>query len=104
MANTLNLRDIVHEQTSLGLKPSYLACSIPSLLLAIVGLQSFVGFTRIASVIQVLTGVGIIISYHRSRKRTGQSLIVKGFGTVPFEVIVIASSLIATVGALVKVK
>ena len=103
-ANTLNLRDIVHEQTGLGLKPSYIACSIPSLLLAIVGLQSFVGFTRIASVIQVLTGVGIIISFHRSRKRTGLSPVTRGFGTIPFEIIVIASSLIATVGALVKVK
>lgn len=103
-ANTLNLRDIVHEQTNMGLRKSYLISCMPSVLLALFGLQTFVGFTRIASVIQVVTGIGIIVSYNRSRKREGESLICGWSGTLPFQLIVVISSVLATVGALAKVR
>ncbi|MBQ0166301.1 MAG: hypothetical protein KBT02_04230 [Treponema sp.] len=103
-ANTLNLRDIVHEQTNMGLRKSYLISCIPSVLLALFGLQTFVGFTRIASVIQVVTGIGIIVSYNRSRKREDESLICGWSGTLPFQIIVVISSVLATVGALAKVR
>ena len=53
-ANTLNLRDIVNEQTKWGEKISWLAATVPCLAIALVGVQSFVGFTRMASVVQVL--------------------------------------------------
>ena len=59
-ANTLNLRDIVGEQTGWSRHISWLAASLPCLLLAFFGLSSFVGFTRFASVIQVVTGLGIL--------------------------------------------
>lgn len=103
-ANTLNLRDIVHEQTKWSIKLSYLVATCPCLVLALVGLQSFVGFTRLASVIQVLTGIGIIISYNRSRKREGASPICGVFGILIFQILVVLSSLIATVGAVLPVK
>lgn len=102
-ANTLNLRDIVNEQTKWGTKISWLVSSLPCLFIALVGVQSFVGFTRLASVIQVVTGIGIIISYNRSRKREGQSPICGVLGTLPFQIIVVISSVLATVGALAKV-
>ena len=103
-ANTLNLRDIVHEQTKWSIKFSYLVATCPCLILALVGLQSFVGFTRLASVIQVLTGIGIIISYNRSRKREGASPICGRFGVLIFQILVVLSSLLATVGAVLPVK
>ena len=103
-ANTLNLRDIVHEQTRWSIKLSYLVATCPCLILALVGLQSFVGFTRLASVIQVLTGIGIIISYNRSRKREGASPICGRFGVLIFQILVVLSSLLATVGAVLPVK
>ena len=102
-ANTLNLRDIVHEQTKWGLRVSWLAASAPCLVIALLGLASFVGFTRFASAIQVVTGVGIIWAYHLSRKRTGASPLVGKFGTLPFQLIVICITLLATVGSFVKV-
>ncbi|MCR5097872.1 MAG: hypothetical protein K6B14_02870 [Lachnospiraceae bacterium] len=102
-ANTLNLRDIVHEQTKWSIRVSYLLATVPCLLLALIGVETFVGFTRLASVIQVLTGIGIIISYNRSRKREGSAPICGVFGTLPFQIIVVLSSLIATIGAVVKV-
>ncbi|MBQ7611875.1 MAG: hypothetical protein IJU92_02255 [Spirochaetaceae bacterium] len=103
-ANTLNLRDIVHEQTGLPLKWSYLVCSLPSFLLALFSLQSFVAFTRLAGIVQVLTGIGIIIAYHRSRKRTGTSVICGKWGLLPFEILIILSSILATLGSLIQIQ
>lgn len=103
-ANTLNLRDIVHEQTKIGLRSSWIIASVPSLALAILGIQSFVGFTRLAGIIQVLTGVGIIMAYNRSRKEKNLNSPVCGFfGKVPFQILVVAGSLLATAGSIIKV-
>ena len=95
-ANTLNLRDIVNEQTKWGEKISWLAATLPCLVIALVGVQSFVGFTRMASVVQVLTGVGVIVAYNRSRKRAGTS-------SLPFQILAVAASLVASVGAVLTV-
>ena len=103
-ANTLNLRDIVDEQTHWGRRLSWLAASAPCLVLAFLGLSSFVGFTRFASIIQVVTGLGIILAYNLSRKRTGASPLLGKFGTLPFQLLVMLCSLAATVGAVMKVK
>ena len=103
-ANTLNLRDIVHEQTRIGLRPSWVIASVPSLILALIGIQSFVGFTRLAGIIQVLTGIGIILAYSKSRKeRDLQSPICGFFGKLPFQILVVLGSLLATVGSVLKV-
>lgn len=102
-ANTLNLRDIVNEQTKWGEKISWLAATLPCLVIALVGVQSFVGFTRMASVVQVLTGVGVIVAYKRSRKRAGTSLICGRLGSFPFQILAVAASLVASVGAVLTV-
>ena len=103
-ANTLNMRDIISEQTKWNLKLCWLLATLPCLILALCGMTSFVGFARLAGIIQVLTGIGIIIAYSRSRKRVGQSLICGRFGTLPFQIIVILSSIMATVGSVITVK
>lgn len=102
-ANTLNLRDVVKEQTKWGVKVSWAAASIPCLVIALIGVQSFVGFTRLAGVIQVLTGIGIIIAYNRSRKREGSSLICGKLGTLPFQILVVVGSIVSTIGSLLSV-
>lgn len=103
-ANTLNLRDVVKEQTKWGVKVSWAAASFPCLVIALIGVQSFVGFTRLAGVIQVLTGIGIIIAYNRSRKREGDSPICGKWGTLPFQAAVVVGSLVSTIGSLLSVK
>ena len=103
-ANTLNLRDIVHEQTGWGVHLSWLAASAPCLAIAFFGVATFVGFTRFASIIQVVTGIGIIVAYNLSRRRTGTSELVGKFGTLPFQIIVVLCTLLATVGAMLPVK
>lgn len=102
-ANTLNLRDIVSEQTGWGRRLSWLIASLPCLVLAILGLDSFVGFTRFASIIQVITGIGIIVAYNCSRRRVGKSPICGVFGSLPFQILVVAFTLLASVGAVMKV-
>lgn len=102
-ANTLNLRDIVNEQTHWGLKKSWIAASLPCLCLAFLGLSSFVGFTRFASIIQVVTGLGIIAAYNLSRRRVGSSALLGLFGTLPFQILVALCTLFATIGAVMKV-
>lgn len=102
-ANTLNLRDIVSEQTKLGRNMSWLLASLPCLALALFGLSSFVGFTRFASIIQVVTGLGIIVAYNRSRKRTGVSPICGKLGKPVFQVLVVIFTLLSSVGAVLPV-
>ena len=103
-ANTLNMRDIIAEQTKWNLKICWLLATLPCLILALCGMTSFVGFARLAGVIQVLTGIGIIIAYSRSRKRTGQSAICGKYGKLPFQILVILGSIMATVGSVIAVK
>ena len=102
-ANTLNLRDIVHEQTRLDERLSWLLASLPCLLIALFVPASFVGLSRFASIIQVVTGLGVIVAYALSRRRVGESALVGRFGTAPFLILVGLCTLLATVGAVLKV-
>ncbi len=103
-ANTLNLRDIVHEQTRWNIHLSWLAASLPCLAIAFFGVSTFVGFTRFASIIQVVTGVGIIVAYNLSRRRCGTSPLAGRWGTLPFQILVAACTLLASVGALLPIQ
>ena len=103
-ANTLNLRDIVHEQTHWGIRVSWLAASLPCLTIAFFGISTFVGFTRFASIIQVVTGIGIIIAYNLSRKRNHSSELVGSFGTLPFQIFVVLCTMLASIGAMLPVQ
>ncbi len=102
-ANTLNLRDIVQEQTHWDERLSWLLASLPCLLIALFVPASFVGLSRFASIIQVVTGLGVIVAYALSRKRVGASPLVGRFGTAPFLILVGLCTLLATVGAVLKV-
>jgi amino acid permease len=103
-ANTLNLRDIINEQTGLNVHVSWLLATLPCLLLTLFGVSSFVGFTRLAGIIQVLTGLAIIVAYARSRRRVGTCAVIGRLGTLPFQVLVMVSSILATVGSILTVR
>lgn len=98
-ANTLNLRDIVHEQTKWSKNLSWLCASLPCLALALLSSLSFVKFTLFASAIQVVTGLGIILAYHLSRRRVGSAELVGRFGTLPFQILVFLCTMLATLGS-----
>ena len=46
-----------------------------------------------------MTGLGIILAYNLSRKRTGSSALLGRFGALPFQILIACCSLLATVGA-----
>lgn len=101
--NTLNLRDIIGEQTKWSDRLSWFAASFPCLLLSFIGLSDFVSLARFAGVIQVVTGLGIILAYAFSRKRVGRSDILGFFGARAFRITVAVCTLLATVGSFVSV-
>ena len=111
-ANTLDLRDMVSEQTKLGRNPSWLLSSAPALILAIViGVFSSTTLSKLSTLsggIQVLTGVAIVwsfaISRAKERKLAGfdvKNTITGIFGNDFLCIVVILSSLVATVGSIV---
>lgn len=101
--NTLNLRDIIGEQTEWSDRLSWLAASLPCLLLSLIGLSDFVSLSRFAGIIQVVTGLGIILAYALSRRRVGRSEILGVFGSRGFRIAVAVCTLLATVGSLASV-
>lgn len=106
-ANTLNLRDIVSEQTRWGQNLSWLAATLPCLgvaLLCILSGASFSGLSRFASVVQVVTGLGIIAAYRLSRRRVKGSALLGRFGSLPMCILAALCSVLATVGAVIPVK
>lgn len=100
-SNTLSLRDVVHEQIGINNKVCWLLATIPSLLFAIFGVNSFIILTRIMSGVVVLVAIMLIFTYNKSRKKAGASPICGKIGTIPFQVIMVISTIICAVGAMI---
>ena len=110
-ANTLDLRDMVSEQTHLNKKVSWIISSMPSLIIAIIiGVFNVFTLSKLSTLaggIQVLTSAAIVISFAISRKKQKdlegfdvKETITWHFGSITFCVLVILSSLIATLGSI----
>lgn len=103
-AHTLSLRDVVHEQLGTGNRISWLIATIPSILFAIFGVSSFILLTRIMSGVVVLVSIMLVITYGRSRKKAGQSPICGIVGTVPFQVVMVLSTILSAVGSIIPIQ
>ena len=100
-SNTLALRDVVHEQIGTGNRLSWLIATIPCILFAVFGVSSFIVLTRIMSGVVVLVSIMLVLTYGRSRRKAGSSPICGVFGTVPFQVLMVISTVISAIGALI---
>ena len=100
-SNTLALRDVVHEQIGTGNRISWLIATIPCMLFAIFGVSSFIVLTRIMSGVVVLVSIMLVLTYGKSRKKAGRSPICGVFGTMPFQVLMVVSTIISAIGALI---
>lgn len=100
-SNTLALRDVVHEQIGIGNRISWLIATVPCILFAIFGVSSFIVLTRIMSGVVVLVSIMLVLTYGKSRKKAGSSPICGVFGTVPFQVLMVISTIISAIGALI---
>lgn len=103
-AQTLGLRDIVHEQINTGNKLSWLIATLPSLLFALFGVNSFIVLTRIMSGVSILMSIALIITYGRSRKRAGCSPICGVVGKLPFQILMLLSTIVSAIGAVIPLK
>lgn len=103
-SNTLALRDVVHEQVGTGNRVSWLIATVPCILFAIFGVSSFIVLTRIMSGVVVLVSIMLVLTYGKSRKKVGSSPICGIFGTVPFQVLMMVSTIISAVGAMLPLK
>lgn len=103
-SNTLALRDVVHEQIGTGNRVSWLIATVPCILFAIFGVSSFIVLTRIMSGVVVLVSIMLVLTYGRSRKKVGSSPICGIFGTVPFQVLMMVSTIVSAVGAMLPLK
>ena len=103
-SNTLALRDVVHEQVGTGNRVSWLIATVPCILFAVFGVSSFIVLTRIMSGVVVLVSIMLVLTYGKSRKKVGSSPICGIFGTVPFQVLMMVSTIISAVGAMLPLK
>lgn len=103
-SNTLALRDVVHEQVGTGNRVSWLIATVPCILFAIFGVSSFIVLTRIMSGVVVLVSIMLVLTYGKSRKKVGSSPICGIFGTIPFQVLMMVSTIVSAVGAMLPLK
>ena len=100
-SNTLALRDVVHEQVGIGNRVSWLIATIPCILFAIFGVNSFIILTRIMSGVVVLVSIMLVLTYGKSRRKAGASPICGVIGTAPFQVLMVVSTILSAVGSLI---
>lgn len=100
-SNTLALRDVVHEQINAGNRISWLIATVPCILFAMFGVNSFIILTRIMSGVVVLVSVMLVLTYGKSRRKAGASPICGVIGTVPFQILMVISTIVSAIGSLV---
>ena len=100
-SNTLALRDVVHEQVGIGNRVSWLIATIPCILFAIFGVSSFIILTRIMSGVVVMVSIMLVLTYGKSRRKAGESPICGVIGTLPFQILMVVSTIVSAIGALI---
>ena len=100
-SNTLALRDVVHEQVGTGNRISWVIATVPCILFAVFGVSSFIVLTRIISGVVVLVSIMLVLTYGKSRRKAGTSPICGKIGTVPFQVLMVISTVLCAVGAMI---
>lgn len=102
-AHTLSLRDVVHEQLGTENRLSWIIATAPSILFALFGVNSFIALTRIMSGVVVLVSIMLIITYGKSRRKAGASPICGVIGTLPFQILMVVSTVLSAIGAIIPV-
>lgn len=103
-STTLNLRDMMYEQVKgkINYKLCWLIVCLPSFLIAMLNIGSFLFFTMLVQGVAVFMGVIVVIAYYRSRKIYNfDSPICGKLGSLPILIIMLCFSLFCSVGALV---
>ncbi len=100
---SLALSSIVEEQTKLGTKLCWLLATLPSLILALLNMGSFMSFLRLAGgVIGILIAIMVVPAFRNARKEVEGSILTKCGGT-PTQIIIVIAYILMGVGSVVPV-
>lgn len=100
---SLALSSIVHEQFSLNAKLCWLAATIPSIILALFNIASFMDFMRLAGgLISIIIAVMIVPAFKHAFKEVEGSILEKFGGTVTC-ILIIAAYILMGIGSVVPV-
>ena len=100
---SLALSDIIEEQTKLHRRLCWLIATLPSLLLVLFDLGSFLEIMRTAGgLIAILMAVMVVPAFRRCRKANGRLLLPDALASTPMQVVVLAAFLLMAVGSAVS--
>ena len=102
--HTLSLRDVVHEQLDLDNRICWAIATIPCILFSLFGEDSFILLTRLMGGVVVFVGILLVFAYGKSRRRhNNESPICGKAGSIPFQIIMIVSTILSAAGAVIKI-
>lgn len=94
-------KELAYMQLGIGNRVSWLIATVPCILFAIFGVSSFIILTRIMSGVVVLVSIMLVLTYGKSRKKAGASPICGVIGTLPFQILMVVSTIVSAIGALI---
>ncbi len=101
---SLALSDIIEEQLKWNRRLCWLIATLPSFILVLLGLASFLSFMRTAGgLIAILIAVLVVPAYRRCRREKGALLLPEALGSTPMQAIVLCAFILMAVGSLVSI-
>lgn len=97
---------VMAERLRWGYRASWLAATLPTIILALSGIAGFLGFLRIAGgVIAILLAILVIPTLRASRKQGGAAVFNMGiWGGTAFQIFIVLAYLLAAAGSMVPIK
>ena len=92
---SLALSDIIEEQTKWNRRICWLIATLPSLVLVLLNLGSFLELMRTAG--------GLPAAYRRCRRENGQLLLPKALGSTPLQIVVFLAFILMAVGSMISI-
>lgn len=101
---SLALSDIIEEQTKWNSRICWLIATLPSLILVLLNLGSFLELMRTAGGLIAL-GIAFMVpaAYRRCRRENGQLLLPKALGSTPVQVIVFLAFILMAIGSMISI-
>ena len=100
---SLALADIIREQTNWNDKISWVAATVPSILITFIDMGGFMEFMRLAGgLIAIIIALMVVPAYRKSRREEGEGLL-KNWGCTAMQVFIIIAYIFMAVGNVVTV-
>jgi len=97
---------VLVERLKWGYRASWLASTLPTLILALSGIAGFLGLLRMAGgAIAILVAIMVIPTLRAIRKRGGETVFDMGiWGSTAFQILIVLAYILAAAGSMVPIK